>query len=147
MGQEKHRLVGLKKIDTGVDTSGKQVQNTAGPGTDRSRSKSPEESIESIKQGARELTLSVSAICEKNGKKLAYVTCTDGVHWQLKERGTNFGLKRSGEITPFAAFSGSKSVSLLCSDAESAFARLDLVKHYNVARTVQEKQSKKGCKK
>ena len=78
MGQKKHRLVGLKKIDTGVDTSGKQVQNTAGPGTDRSRSKSPEESIESIKQGARELALSVSAICEKNGKKLAYVTFTDG---------------------------------------------------------------------
>ena len=79
--------------------------------------------------------------------ELQYVTCTDGVHWQLKERGANFGLKRSGEIAPFAAFSGSKSVSLLCSDAASAFARLDLAKHYIVGRPFQGKLKKKGWNK
>jgi len=70
-----------------------------------------------------------------------YVTCADGVHWQLRERGADFGLKRSGEIVPFAAFTGSRSVTLLCADAATAFARLDLAKHYVVDQSVRTKQS------
>ncbi len=61
--QKSHRLVGLKKLE---------------PENQSDKSPSLEETLEAVKEGARELTLSVSAICEKDGKKLAYVTFTDG---------------------------------------------------------------------
>ena len=58
MAEQKHRLVGLKKLEP--------------------ERPSLEETLEAVKEGARELTMSVSAICEKEGKKIAYVTFTDG---------------------------------------------------------------------
>ncbi len=61
--QKKHRLVGLKKLEGEKKTDQKP---------------SLEETLESVREGARELTMSVSAICERDGKKLAYVTFTDG---------------------------------------------------------------------
>ena len=59
-----------------------------------------------------------------------YVACTDGVHWQLKERSKNFGVKQTGEIAPFKAVAGSVPVSFSCAEPEKANARIDLVKHY-----------------
>ena len=63
---KKHRLVGLKKLSPAAGETKKEAQRPV------------EEILDSVKEGARELTLNVSAICEKEGKKLAYVTFTDG---------------------------------------------------------------------
>ncbi len=66
MAEQKHRLVGLKKLDREPEKPKKEAGRPV------------EEILNAVKEGARELTLSVSAICEKEGKKLAYVTFTDG---------------------------------------------------------------------
>jgi len=59
-----------------------------------------------------------------------YITCSDGRHWQLKERSESFGVKRIGEIVPFSSFSGRRPVRVTCERPESAFVRLDFAKHY-----------------
>ncbi|MBR4654926.1 MAG: hypothetical protein IKO72_16335 [Kiritimatiellae bacterium] len=62
-----------------------------------------------------------------------YLTCRDGRRWQLRRRGADAGIARTGEIEPFAALSGAKKASFACDEPDKAFARIDFVKRYGTA--------------
>ena len=63
-------------------------------------------------------------------KSNQYLTCVDGCRWQLRERGEDAGVKRTGEIEPFPPVTGRVQVKVACDDPSNAAARIDLVKHY-----------------
>jgi hypothetical protein len=62
--------------------------------------------------------------------KREYLTCYDGENWQIRRRGADAGIVSHGRIEPFKPVSGRAPVTLSCEKPDTAFAWIELAKHY-----------------